>query len=395
MITPRVPTTAHTIAIIARPTPLFPIDTVLLKVASRCNINCSYCYVYNMGDTGWAFMPKLMSPDTLEATVSALSRLLIDQHVAFAVVLHGGEPLLLGPRRLERFLSSLRAALAPACTLNIQTNGMLISDQILDICASYDCSLSISLDGPAEIHDRWRLGHTGQPTHDCAVRGIDKLRRHPSSSSLFSGLLAVIDPTSDPMSVYQHLKSMHPPSVDFLYRDGNHNKLPPGKRSLHSTEYGSWLCELFDIYVNDPTPPKIRLLDDVTKLILGGASQKEGVGLTDFGILVIETDGTIAKNDTLKSSYNGADRFQNTWSVYHHQLSKLTGSDDFAQFFALQRPSSNRCTVCPELTVCGGGMPLHRWSEELAYANPSIYCSDQLLLINHIRNQLNELGVSV
>ena len=371
---------------------MIPIDTVLIKVASRCNINCSYCYMYNMGDTGWALLPKLLSHDTIDTTARALSRLLADQQIGFAVVLHGGEPLLLGPRGLENFLSSLRDALTPDCTLNIQTNGILISDKILDICAIYSCSLSVSLDGPAEIHNRWRLGHAGQPTHDRVLRGLDKLRHHTNSSSLFSGLLAVIDPSSDPMSVYHHLKSMRPPSIDFLYRDGNHNKLPPGKHSLCSTDYGRWLCELFDIYITDPTPPKIRLLDDLTKLILGGLSQKEGVGLTDFGILVIDTDGTIAKNDTLKTSYNGADRFMKPWSVYHHHLSELTRSGEFAAFHALQQPTSPSCAACSELKVCGGGMPLHRWSDDLAYDNPSIYCSDQLLLINHIRHRLNEFG---
>ena len=348
-----------------------------------------------MGDTGWARMPKLMSLDTLEATVRALSRLLVDQQAGFAVVLHGGEPLLLGPHRLERTLASLGAALTPACTLNIQTNGILISDKFLDICDSYGCSISISLDGPAQIHNRWRLGHNGQPTHSRVLHGIAKLRHHSSSSSLFSGLLAVIDPTSEPTAVYTHLKSLHPPSIDFLYRDGNHDKLPPGKRSLCSTEYGRWLCELFDIYVADTNPPKIRLLDDIIKLILGGSPQKEGVGLTDFGILVIEPDGTIAKNDTLKSSYNGADQFTGQWSVYDDNLLELTDSTEFAQFHALQRPSASRCNYCPELGVCGGGMPLHRWSEELAYSNPSIYCSDQMLLINHIRHHLTNLGIPV
>ena len=346
-----------------------------------------------MGDTGWVHMPKLISLETIHATAQALSRLLSDQTHGFAVVLHGGEPLLLGPKRLERVLSSLRNSLMPVCTLNIQTNGILISDEILDICAFYECSLSVSLDGPAEIHNRWRLGHRGQPTHHRVLQGIERIRRHPDSSSLFSGLLAVIDPTSSPMSVYQYLKRMHAPSIDFLYRDGNHTKLPPGKRSFHSTEYGRWLCDLFDIYLADSSPPKIRVLDDLTKLILGGASQKEGVGLTDFGILVIETDGTIAKNDTLKNSFNGADRFTKPWSVYRHSMSELTGSDEFAQFHALQRPTSKGCADCPELSVCGGGMPLHRWSDELAYANPSIYCSDQLLLIDHIRQQIRAFGV--
>ncbi len=44
------------------------IDTVLIKIASRCNINCSYCYVYNLGDASWARMPKLISDETIHAT---------------------------------------------------------------------------------------------------------------------------------------------------------------------------------------------------------------------------------------------------------------------------------------------------------------------------------------
>ena len=338
-------------------------------------------------------MPKLISPDTVLATAQALSCLLEDQKTGFAVVLHGGEPLLVGPERLTRVLSSLTSALGPTCSLNIQTNGILISEQILDICAYYECSMSVSLDGPAKIHDRWRTGHTGQPTHDRVLQGIEKLHRHSCSASLFSGLLAVIDPTSDPLTVYQHLKSLYPPSIDFLYRDGNHNKLPPGKDSLRSTEYGKWLCDLFDIYITDATPPRIRLLDDLVKLILGGESQKEGVGLTDFGILVIETDGIVAKNDTLKSAYNGADRFKHPWSVYRHRLSDIVASAEFAHFHALQRPSSSQCNTCSELRVCGGGMPLHRWSDQFGYNNPSIYCSDQLILIDHIRNRLHDFGI--
>jgi uncharacterized protein len=45
-------------------------------------------------------------------------------------------------------------------------------------------------------------------------------------------------------------------------------------------------------YLNDRTPPHIRVLDDLMRLILGGEGRKEGVGLTDYGIIVIDTDGS-------------------------------------------------------------------------------------------------------
>ena len=69
---------------------MVPIDTVLIKVASRCNIDCSYCYVYNMGDTSWARMPKLISDVTVQMTARCLASLLETQGRGFAVVLHGG-----------------------------------------------------------------------------------------------------------------------------------------------------------------------------------------------------------------------------------------------------------------------------------------------------------------
>jgi hypothetical protein len=51
------------------------IDTVLIKVASRCNINCTYCYVYNMGDSGWAQMPNHISLETTHAVAKTLNEL--------------------------------------------------------------------------------------------------------------------------------------------------------------------------------------------------------------------------------------------------------------------------------------------------------------------------------
>src|SRR5271165_2651956 len=72
------------------------IDTVLIKTASRCNLNCTYCYVYNLGDDGWRSQPRRMSPDVLSAVVDHVGELSHAQSRPLSVVLHGGEPLLLG-----------------------------------------------------------------------------------------------------------------------------------------------------------------------------------------------------------------------------------------------------------------------------------------------------------
>jgi uncharacterized protein len=139
---------------------------------------------------------------------------------------------------------------------------------------------------------------------------------------------------------------------------------------------------------SDLHPLPIRFIDDLIKLTLGGKGTKDGAGLTDFGILVIDTDGSITKNDTLKSSFNGADRFAQGWSVHRDVVKDILSSDEFTESHALQRPTSKICLSCPELQVCGGGMTLHRWRDTNGYDNTSVYCADQLLVIGQIRNHV-------
>lgn len=368
------------------------VDTVLLKVASRCNIDCSYCYVYHMGDFGWLSQPKIMSLETCEAVGNALWDLAENNGHQFAVILHGGEPLLMGEAGLSVLFATLRRSIPSSYAISIQTNGTLITNDILDLCDHYNVTISMSLDGPRHIHDRNRVGFDSLGTFDQVMSGLRRLRSHAAGDRLFTGVLAVVDPSSDPVEVYEFFKELSPPSLDFIYRDGNHARLPPGKSSLTSTEYGTWMSRLLEAYVRDPNPIQIRILDDLVKLVMGGSGSKEGVGLTDYKMLVIETDGSIAKNDTLKSSYNGADRFSEVWSVHDGAVSALLATTEFLESAAMQRPSNSTCLGCPELPVCGGGMALHRWSDDNGYDNPSVYCADQKLLIHHIRETVREFA---
>jgi uncharacterized protein len=340
-----------------------------------------------MGDEAWKALPKRMRPDTQERAVAQLGELFRRQHYPFAVVLHGGEPLLIGAGRLAELLRALREVLPRECSLSIQTNGVLITDQILNVCAEQGVGLSVSLDGPAHIHNANRVDRRDRPSHAGVVAGIERLKNHPAARELFSGVLAVVDPQSSPAEVYGYFKNLTVPSVDFLYRDGNRSVLPYGKSSIDSVEFGNWLRGILDLYLRDPAPPRIRVLDDMMKLILGGSGLKEGVGLTDFGIAVIDTDGSITKTDTLKSSAPG-DRFEEPWSVHTHELGDVVLSEEFSYYHSQQRPTSQVCLGCPELNVCGGGMLTHRYDEQSGYENPTVFCADQKLVIERMREVL-------
>jgi uncharacterized protein len=362
------------------------IDTVLVKLASRCNLDCDYCYVYRMGDDAWRFQPKLMSEQTVDALGHSLARLVESQGRPLSVVFHGGEPLLIGAIRFEKICSQLRQHLPSPVGLHIQTNGLLLSKAAIDACARHDVGISISIDGPATVHDRHRPDRRGRKSHAAVLAAIERVLAHPQGGTLLSGLLSVIDLECDPAEAYAFFKTTGAPSVDFLYRDGNHDTLPVGKASLLSTEYGDWMGRLLDVYLADTAPIRIRLLDDMLRILLGGRSVKEGVGQDDYGILVVETDGSITKNDTLKSA-NGADKFAQRWTVAD-DLRALVASPVFVEYHRAQRPSASACLSCPNLSVCGGGMPTHRWSSARGLDNPSVFCADQKLLIDHMRGQI-------
>lgn len=363
------------------------IETVLVKLASRCNLDCSYCYVYRMGDDGWRSQPKRMSPVVSSMLARRLADLAERQDRPFGVVFHGGEPLLVGPDRFEAICGEFKRA-APGCELSIQTNGVLLDERIVETCIRYDVGVSVSIDGPAAVHDRNRRDHRGRPSHSAVSANLARLTATPEGRAIFSGVLAVVDPSSDPIAVYEALKSTCAPTMDLLCRDGNHDFLPPGKSSIVSTEYGDWMCRLLDHYLADPRPTPVRVLDDMLKLMLGGGSSKEGLGTDEFGILVIETDGTIAKNDTLKSAHSGADRFGTSPSIDDVDLFEFVRSETFASHRSEQVPTARECGDCPFFSVCGGGMPAHRWSAERGFENPTVFCADQIMLIDRMRQHL-------
>jgi uncharacterized protein len=193
------------------------IDTILIKTASRCNLDCTYCYVYNLGDDGWKSQPRRMAGDVLNAVICRLGELSHGQRRPLSVVMHGGEPLLLGFNTMLRLVEGLKSTLRPDAGLHIQTNGVLLSDDFIELFAHHDVGISISLDGPSEVHDLNRLDHRGKGSHGQVVSAIARLVAHPAGDRLFSGLLAVVNPTSDPVEVYESLKATHAPSFEFLY----------------------------------------------------------------------------------------------------------------------------------------------------------------------------------
>lgn len=147
----------------------------ILKVASRCNLNCSYCYVYNMADSTWKRRPALMSEEVFDLTLERIvQQCRVTGQDQFNIAFHGGEPCLIGPERFDAWCSRARAALRELVRLQliIQTNGTLLDARWIELFLKHKISVGISMDGPKQIHDAVRVDHRGCGSYNQVERGL-------------------------------------------------------------------------------------------------------------------------------------------------------------------------------------------------------------------------------
>ena len=362
-----------------------PFHTFIFKIFSRCNLNCTYCYMYNLADTAYREQPGAMSPETVRKAVSAI-RAHLDEHgkTNAQFVLHGGEPLLGRAGYLQSFFGIVDEILSPdryEIRIGIQSNGTLFTRQIGDVLLNRDAGIGISLDGPPAANDRYRVDHRGRGSAARVERALQVLGRDPYRR-IFGGFLVVVDVENDPVETYEYLAGFSPPSISFLLPYDNHDRRPKGKSELAATPYADWLIPIFDRWWSDGSPVRIRELDNLIRLLLGGRSRVESFGLDPVDIIVIETNGDIEAVDSLKGTYHGATRLgfnvgsSSLTEVLEHNLVRLRREGLGAL--------AATCTQCELVRTCGSGYLPNRWSAENGFRNPSVYCSDLTKLIRHI-----------
>ncbi|MEV5574866.1 FxsB family cyclophane-forming radical SAM/SPASM peptide maturase [Spirillospora sp. NPDC052269] len=371
-----------------RPTPF---RQFILKIHSRCNLACDYCYVYEMADQSWREQPRRMSGAVVDATARR-----IGEHVRahgltdIEVILHGGEPLLAGPDLIRRAVLAVRQEVGARARvrMGVQTNGVLLDEPFLDLFNELDVRVSVSLDGDERGHDRHRLHANGQGSYEQTAAGLGMLTAEPYRH-LFSGLLATIDLANPPVETYEALLRFRPPAIDFLLPHGNWDTPPPGRDpDAHDTPYGDWLIAVFDRWTAAPRrETHVRLFRELIALSLGRPSTSEMVGLSPAAMVVVETDGTIEQVDTLKSAYEGA-----ATTGLH------IGRDGFDAALALPSTAARQigaealsatCKACPVGQICGGGQYVHRYRAGSGFRNPSVYCRDLFRLVSHVRDAVD------
>ncbi|NUS43479.1 MAG: FxsB family radical SAM/SPASM domain protein [Mycobacteriaceae bacterium] len=374
-----------------------PFNEFIVKIHSRCNLACDYCYMYESIDQSWRDQPTVMTEQVFAEACDGIADHVARHAIpAVSLVFHGGEPLLAGHSRVEYFARHARQRLGPIAELRLgmQSNGVLIDDEFLDICDRWAVTVGVSLDGGREAHDRHRKWRRGAGSYDDAARGVTRLREH-RNPALYGGLLCTVDLANDPLQTYEDLLRFDPPALDFLMPHGNWHTPPPGKEHGNDTApYAEWLIPIFDRWYDAAAlPTHIRMFDDIIHALIGGRPQGELFGLAPIRLAIIETDGTLEQGDALKSAYSGATRIAAIAAAD-------TGLGDHLNR-ALWEPGviarqigaaalSDACVSCPLEDICGGGDYVHRYSADTGFRNPSIYCSDLAALIRHIGARLDD-----
>ncbi|MGP4114104.1 FxsB family cyclophane-forming radical SAM/SPASM peptide maturase [Streptomyces sp. 4N509B] len=379
------------------PAPAVPFRQFVVKVNSRCNLACDYCYMYFAADQGWRAQPVSVSDETLRHVAHRVAEHAATHRLpAVSLVLHGGEPLLTDPARLAAFVRETRERVPAGCEVHasVQTNGVLLTEARLRRLAAARISVGLSLDGGLAAHNERRVDHAGRPAWP-AVERAARLLATPRHRRSYAGFISVVDPDTDPAEVYTSLLRLGPPAISFLLPHATWSRPPPGLPGAEvpvparPTPYGDWLAAVFDLWWHaDRRGARIRLFQECIALLLGLPAAGETLGLQPFTAVVVETDGSVEQVDSLKVTYPGA--AATGLHVARDPFDAALDHPGVAARQAGRAALAPACLRCPLLDVCGGGHYAHRYREGHGFRNPSVYCADLDRLIRHVAAALRD-----
>jgi uncharacterized protein len=184
----------------------FPLTTLVVNVTNQCNLACTYCYEYGedkIVDTAHGRQSKFMS----EATARDSVELLLHESGPVAhMTFFGGETLLNFPvlKATIAYARTRAAEVGKTIDFSLTTNATLLQPEIIEFLAENDVGVTISLDGPRELQNRFRVFHNGAGSYDVVAPRIKELlRRHRSRP--IGARVTLTSETIDVTRIYRHL----------------------------------------------------------------------------------------------------------------------------------------------------------------------------------------------
>lgn len=347
----------------------------VLKVATHCNLNCSYCYMYEYFDNGKQLPSKIMSFECFRQSIKLINEYSLTFNLKVSIGLHGGEPLLVGYERLKQYLIIFNEYKKnnPLLNITIQTNGVLLNVPILNLLQEYGVSIGISIDGFNEITNSKRNYHSGKNSFNDVVKAIELL-----NNNLFTnyGILSVIDNQIEFDKIIEFTKIHRITSYEFLIKDITHDN----KQEKIN------LFELFKSWVTSDTEIDIRFFKSLLSQACGYNWSVDTVGISPISTLVINTSGEWELLDTLRIVKPNS--WKVPYTIYDTNIIGLLSKEEMQKYYITFLNFSETCLACKYFLSCGSGYIVHRYSTENNFLNPSVYCEDLTKIFNFIHTEI-------
>ena len=342
------------------PDPPRPFHLMAKPTGAICNLDCAYCYFLSkeLLFPGSRFR---MARDTLERYVEQYLSAQPPGEVTFAW--QGGEPTLLGLPFFELAVELQRQHCPPGRRIvnTIQTNGTKLDDDWCRFFRQNEFLVGISLDGPRDLHDAYRVDKAGNGSFDRVMAGVRLLARHGVEFNVLTTVHAANQ--GEPLRVYHFLRDevgarfvQFIPIVELDNDTGFQEGREVTARSVDARAYGAFMNAIFDEWVQRDVGRVFVQLFDVT---LGNHVGAPG-GLCVFqetcgSALALEHTGDVYSCD------HYVEPAHHVGNLHELPLARMIDDERQVAFGLAKRDTLPRqCLACDVRSLCHGGCPKDR-----------------------------------
>ncbi len=328
---------------------------VMVKpIGAVCNLDCGYCYYLKKKDLYPQAGLFRMADDLLERYIVQHIEACPRESILFSW--HGGEPTVLGLDYFRRIVE-LQRKHRPAGReiLNgIQTNGTLLDDDWCRFLAAERFFVGLSMDGPKELHDRYRVTKGEKTTHRQVLQSFRMLQQHRVSCDL----LCVIHHHNvrQPAAVYRFFKDIGVEYLQFLPLVTRLEDHGVSAETVPAEAYGTFLCTIFREWIrHDIGRIGIQNFDEAARPFLGMEHALCVSRVACGDVVVVEHNGDFYACDHF------VDREHCLGNIRDTPLVDMLESPALREFGRKKRDALPRyCRECEVLALCNGGCPKDR-----------------------------------
>jgi uncharacterized protein len=327
------------------------------SVGALCSLDCSYCYYLEKQDLYKENIQPIMTDEILEKYITQHLEASNESTILFSW--HGGEPTLARIDFYKRVLEFQKQhnVYGKHIINGIQTNGVNLDDEWCQFLAKESFLVGISIDGPEEFHNKFRLSKSGKGTFQSVINGYNLLKKH----GITTEILCVVNSSNMnfPIEVYNFFKSIDAKYISFLplVEKDPISKTHATQKSVLSMAFGDFLIKVYDEWLeNDIGKIKIQIFEEALRTAFNQDHTLCVFKKTCGGVPVLE------KNGELYSCDHYVTRDYLLGNINNSSLEDLLeGPKQIA--FGNQKFNSlpNYCLNCDVLSMCNGECPKNRF----------------------------------